>query len=898
MVKIIEARALLTAKDEASQKLLAMARNVDRISKAHDRVASANVRQTERMSAALNRLQMESGRIDSFRRMSRELNTASLAMRRAEQSAAQAKRALDGVGRTDSAGRLSREYERAARSAERARHAFVEQGRAVRTARQDLEAAGIPVSNLANRQRDLQTRIDQATAAMMRQDRAVSNLKSRPWGEPPRSGSGVPLITQTPATAPAPRFVSHPPGPPPHVPAASRRLDIMEGAAGVAGGISATRILARTAAAGMEIDSERSQARQAGWTDAEINEAEAEANRKASHYGLSPGAAFNLIREARPTFGGDLKTTLDNVGQFFNVHTAMRQKMPQAGDTIINKSINDLVKAGEILGYSSDPSKLVAYADFMTKMTQVHGSALRGEEVLNFAKRAKSAGSDVDFDFLRNVFPTLLPEMGGDGLGVALMTSRQALVGGKMRKRAAENLAELGLINEEDMVKTDDNDVVGVRPQGVVGGDLARKDPLAWVQQHLIPAMDAKRVAPQDRPAIISTLFSDRNTEHLINLITTQQERMRKDRATVEKASGLAGVQRSLVDDPYLVGKRVTGGAQNAAAAISGPFMDPLKVAGGSAAEALNRVAESARKNPEASAAGSVTGAVGGSFLLAGLSAAQGLPWWARWPAVAAGGVMGGLGVGLMAPHLVNRAREPGPLGHVLRNPGWLPSSDVEAIDLRERLTTLDQKIEEMRTRLHPSRRDEPNVEIDRLVGERRDLANRLTQPAKAPVFASGAPSVRFNLPSPATAKPPESSSSWLPDWISKALSRTPPPDRLTPATAADFERKLPDSFKLQGPIDVTGKVEASWPGEPLRFDPSTLTVNPDALRDLRAVVDAPVPVDVSGKLDPVEIKGQAKVDVMVKVTGPAQVTGISQSSSGHVRADAGTAMVGTPGYP
>ena len=145
--------------------------------------------------------------------------------------------------------------------------------------------------------------------------------------------------------------------------------------------------------AGLNVDTERAQMRQAGWTKGEIKTAEHRANRLASEWGVSPASAMNIIREGRPTFGGDLRQTLASVPDFFGVLTAMRQKNPNGSEGEHNRQLGSLIKAGEIMGYSQDPEKLRQYADFMTKMVQVHGSALRGEEVLNFAKSGKTAAS-------------------------------------------------------------------------------------------------------------------------------------------------------------------------------------------------------------------------------------------------------------------------------------------------------------------------------------------------------------------------------------------------------------------------------------------------------------------------------------------------------------------------
>jgi len=473
----------------------------------------------------------------------------------------------------------------------------------------------------------------------------------------------------------------------------------------------------------------------------------------------------------------------------------MRQKSPHAGDGEINKAVNDMVKAGEILGYSNDPKQLLNYADFMTRMAQVFGTQLRGEEVLNLAKRSKTAGSDVTFDFFKDVLPTVLPELGGDATGTALMTLRQALVGGKMKKRTAENLEKLGLVNSKDMIKTLDDDVVGVQASAVKGHESARRNPLEWAEKYLIPAMDEKGVKPEDRAAIISSLFSDRNAEHMINLLVTQRARMRKDKGLVDQALGIAGIPQALKDDPYLVSQRVGGAAANVGAALSDPLLGPLKAAADTAAAALNTVAEAARGRPGETGGGVTGGALAGGAL--GWLKSSGNVLWRMGAAgvgAGAGGLAGGILAGYAAPHLTSGAKA---VGRIAAGEHWLPKSQEGLAAIQSRIAEIDAEIAGIEARLHPSRRGEPNADIDRLRRERSDSVNRA-----------------------------DAASSYL--------------------------------------------------------------------KGLENIVKQPI--DITGKLDPVELKGQATLTATIKVDGPGQVTNMSTSSSGHIKVE-GQALQGTFGH-
>jgi hypothetical protein len=626
MAKIIEASAIISAKagdmsgfGAISKQLAAVSKAGEAVSKSIGSASSGLAKRVEEISGKLRS-------IDNFKSMSRGLDAASIAMKRAQQDAARLKGALDAAG--DGATRkMMADFNRASIAVERATRAFREQGQAVRASRSALAEAGIPVNAIARQQAQLSASLDRTTAAMRRQAEA-GRVLARPVPSRPLIDRVAPGGVVQPGV---------PVRPAPGVPVAE-----------IGGAVGAVAAINGAVMAGADLDSERSQARQAGWTAEEIAQAEAKAHKAAGRYGIAPGSAFNLIRENRQVFGGDLSKTLENIEPFYDLHASMRQKNPGASEDELNRQTGNIVKSAEILGYSGDPKRLLAFADFMVRMSQVHGAGLRGEEILNFAKSSKTAGQGYSFEYLASVLPTTLPELGGDRLGTASMTLRQALVGGKMKKRAAENLADLGVIDRDGLMKTDDDDVKGVRPSSIKGVKLLETNPLKWVQEVLVPAMDAKGIRPEDRPGVLSTLFSDRNGEYLVSLLMSQAQRMEKDAAMVAGAQGRAGVPTMLLDDPYMTAKRVGGAAAQAGQALSEPFLGPLKTAADAAAGALTSLAATARGDQTSTATGVASGGLLGALLGGVASAGSGI--FLRGAGILAGGGMGAIGGGLLLP--------------------------------------------------------------------------------------------------------------------------------------------------------------------------------------------------------------------------------------------------------
>lgn len=711
MVKVIEATALINAKTGDISGFSAIANKFALMNQTSQTVARSTARAaadmgrkigevTKAMSVRFEDLGRKDRAIDNLTRSMGRLAETRTAFRDAETHVRSLAREM--AASTEPSRQMARNYEQAQRQVRSASAAFNESRNAAVAAKRAMVDLGLPLTGLGRQQAELRERIRGTTLAMQQQGRTAPHLRSS-------------LATATPAGGPVtPRpGVGHP------------GSGLPEAAASI-GILGAVR---DTVTAGMNVDTERSQARQAGWTDKEIETLEHRANRFSAQYGVAPATSMNIIREARPTFGGDLQQTLQNVPDFFKVLTAMRQKSPQASESEHAHQLGMMIKAGEILGYSSDPAKLSSYANTMTQMTQVHGSALRGEEILNFAKSGKSAAAAASPEFLKSILPTMLPELGGDRLGTAMMTLRQVLVGGKMKKAAAENMVDLGLVDPDSVIYTSTGNVKGIKQGGIKGSKLAESNPLEWIKQHLVPALKEKEVDQDDWPAKLSTLFSDRNAEYMVNLMLTQMARLEKDRATVEKAKGLPGVEQALKDDPYLAAARVKGGLQNVGAALSDPVMEPLKKAADGAAGALNSAADAAREQPKATGAGLAAGAALGGGVAGYLS--QGAGTLLRLGGIAAGVGGGAAAGGLVLPFIAQGAASyaggaMGEVGSIAAGKHFIAKDREGFTDLRTQLAEIESRIRNVESRVHPSMRDMPNADLDRMRGQAQDLRNRI----------------------------------------------------------------------------------------------------------------------------------------------------------------------------
>lgn len=200
MAKIIEATAIISAKDQTGAALQSVIGKLNGVSKASAAIGKTLGGAAGDIGKKIEEINLKLRSIDNFRTMSRGLDQASLKLKQTQQEATRLGAAMAAMERPTRA--IQTEYARAAREVERASQAFRQQGQAVREARRSLSEAGIPVNQIARQQAQLAQSLNATTAAMQRQAQASRGIS--PWGARPVSGSGVPLIPRNPSRVVSP----------------------------------------------------------------------------------------------------------------------------------------------------------------------------------------------------------------------------------------------------------------------------------------------------------------------------------------------------------------------------------------------------------------------------------------------------------------------------------------------------------------------------------------------------------------------------------------------------------------------------------------------------------------------------------------------------------------------
>ena len=150
----------------------------------------------------------------------------------------------------------------------------------------------------------------------------------------------------------------------------------------------------------------------------------------------------------------------------------------------------------------------------------------------------------------------LVQEMGGFRVGTAMMSAYQNLYQGRTTQRAMGNLDKFGLIGDPSKVKHNKTGDLSYLDIGAIkGADLFKKDQFAWMEQVLVPALNAKGITKEgDVVDAIGSIFSNRTASNLFAQMYQQRDQIHKNAKLNEGANN--------IDQLYAQGKDTTTGKE------------------------------------------------------------------------------------------------------------------------------------------------------------------------------------------------------------------------------------------------------------------------------------------------------------------------------------------------
>jgi hypothetical protein len=376
------------------------------------------------------------------------------------------------------------------------------------------------------------------------------------------------------------------------------------GAFGVVAGGATLAAMAKLVKHGEDFVHQQALMHSAGMSQLEVAEATAKAWQNTRDV-LGTGVAENMknIRELRMVFG-DTQEALANLRVVTQAQTVMNSVRGHgAGDQVF-----DMAKALEIKGVSMDPQHFNALIDAMVKAAIASGGRVMGSDFFSAFKYGRTATQGWDDRFVGLILPTLIQEMKGGGgsggtggPGNALQSAFQAVVGGTMSNKAAEEFYRIGLLDPSKVIHTSTGSVKGIRPGGVKGSAEFQADPYQWVQDVLMPALKAKGITtPEAIREEISHMFVNRTAQQIMIMFATQQQRFEKDAELTSKAQGTGAYDDLIKNDPVAKMKAFTEAWSNLMTALGAPLVEPAYNTLMKITDGLNYLTKKAAEHPEA----------------------------------------------------------------------------------------------------------------------------------------------------------------------------------------------------------------------------------------------------------------------------------------------------------
>lgn len=406
---------------------------------------------------------------------------------------------------------LTRDFEKAKAAAKRLKDSHQQNTQQLHQLRTEMNQSGLSTSNLSQHQSELRRRTDQATSELERQRRTLRNLNN--------------------------------------VQQQHQRYSQNARTAGMTGMLMAGAGVGTLYAMRKPID--------------ESKRVDIEENRIAS-LGFGKQATEEAIQYARAmkTFGtstlDNLTLVRDGVTAFGDVHHAQwvaptLAKMKFANEAMYGdhgveneKKFMDMLKVIEMRNGLKSKESFTEQANIIQQVITATGGRVQAEEWLNVIKTGGIAAKGMDNKAFYYKMEPLVQEMGGFRVGTSMMSAYQNLYQGRTTQRAAANLDKFGLIGDYSKVKHNKTGDLSYLDIGAIkNAALFKKDQFAWMEQVLVPALNAKGITKEsDVIDAIGSIFSNRTASNLFAQMYMQRDQIHKNAKLNEGAFNIDQLEK------------------------------------------------------------------------------------------------------------------------------------------------------------------------------------------------------------------------------------------------------------------------------------------------------------------------------------------------------------------
>ncbi|MCZ3210683.1 phage tail tape measure protein [Acinetobacter baumannii] len=397
---------------------------------------------------------------------------------------------------TNPSDKISKDFDKATKEAKKLKDAHSQNQAKLQELRNELKQTGVSTNNLADHQSELSRKITTANASIDNQKKKLDSLNRIQ-----KSHSNISGNVRTAA---------------------------LYGAGMTATGAAAFYQMRKPIDESKRVDVEENRIASLGFGKKSTEEAIQYA-KSMKTFGTSTLDNLTLVRDGVTAFG--------------DIHHAQwvaptLAKMKFANEAMYGdhgaeneKKFMDMLKVIEMRNGLKSKESFQEQANIIQQVITATGGRVQAEEWLNVIKTGGIAAKGMDNKAFYYKMEPLVQEMGGYRVGTSMMSAYQNLYQGRTTQRAAANLDKFGLIGDYSKVKHNKTGDLSYLDIGAIkGADLFKKDQFAWLEQVLVPALNAKGITKEsDVIDAIGSVFSNRTASNLFAQMYMQRAQIHKN---------------------------------------------------------------------------------------------------------------------------------------------------------------------------------------------------------------------------------------------------------------------------------------------------------------------------------------------------------------------------------
>ena len=257
-------------------------------------------------------------------------------------------------------------------------------------------------------------------------------------------------------------------------------------------------------------------------------------------FGVSQLDKIELMRDALAVFGGDEHHAEMAMPVLTKMKFSNAANFGGSGEER-TRQLQDMLKVIELRGGTKTAAEFNSEANWVQKVINSTGGRVQANEWRNVIATGGLAAKSMKAEEFYKLLEPIIQEKGGHQTGTGLMSAYQSIYQGRTTKRAANNMARLGLIDDFGRVKHDKAGQVSFIDVGAIkGSDIFRRNQLEWIEKIMLPALAKKGITEEDDIIdAIGSFVSNRKGADFLATLYLQRQQIHKSMELTEKSLGI-----------------------------------------------------------------------------------------------------------------------------------------------------------------------------------------------------------------------------------------------------------------------------------------------------------------------------------------------------------------------